>query len=963
MKTLTLTPWLIISLLICLNTWAQSNPQTETDLPPSYRYELKKKVPEILFDFPDDEQKSVDSLRKTWYPIVAGHSITQEIDFMKHAVCEKLPNGDKVYRLKFTCDAILNEIYFNELKIPAGAAMYVVYPEANLMHRFKVEEKGSFKHRPIFGEYTPSIIIEYVQPRKIKSKPKIITWFINLKYADNNLEKDAEEEEMFGCNPNIRCSLNDYSSFPMTDALKDLLATSVVKLHIYRPVGCAAPQSDWDCTGTFINNTDKRLLILTANHNLRGCYEAGSTTNPVKLRITFNYEKIACGDGSGNLLPTVYPLDDGTGIASAMDAFLLARNPDADMALLEIPSLPEELWGVYAASFDGRYYLPGEGLSIHHPLGQHKRFSVQDNDINTSPTDIEAGIIACDHNGLFTMSGIAGSTANNPDGAYFAVDYEVGAPTGASSGSPYFDTYGSIIGQLNGGAADCGVSEDIISLYGRLWYAWDHGYNFNANGTIEVEEAFRSTLQPHLDPYLITDGYMPMRLHNYDLAMFDDLADPLTEPNLTTTDFFNSPDIINCVGQSGVDECVDDSPSFEEEENTIKINVFNMGQYSATVGSRVDAYWTIASTGEMWPNHWIDQDITDNCIRGNYIGSVDVPTDLAPGSYAPLELLWTAPDYADILPCLSDPNEDPFESPLGNDYQICYLARLIDGNDPIIGEKDGPILNNVRNSNNIVTQNSFLLYLDGMETPPLNPEGTIPPVLMLVENNNDFVTNLNIKIDKISSEAVGDLGDYVYLEVILSQDLWDKWASTGFEGEGIAVIGDQKIRVLNLETAKLLNIPFEAKEFFTLGLKATAAYATGGKKPSENVPLEYRFNVTHEASDPTQKINSPSPCNFKLKGIEQLHEISNLSKPTLRCYPNPTQNQLYIEVKIPNSNAISLALFDIQGRKIADIVSNEQQNIGKHQYNYDMSALPKGMYVCRLQTNEHSESQKVIKLE
>ena len=281
MKTKTLVPWLVMSLLLCLclDTWAQSNPQTETDLPPSYRYELKKKVSELFFDFPDAGQHEIDSLRKTRYPIVGVQEVKKEIDFMKHAVCEKLPNGDKVYRLKFTCDAILQTIYFKELQIPTGSAMYVIYPEANLMHRFKVEEKGNFKHRPIFGEYTPSIIIEYVQPRKSKSKPKIILLGVILQYAENNLEKDAEEEQSFGCNPNVHCSLNAYSSFPMSNDLKDLLATSVVKLRIYKSSLCAV-ESSWEATGTFINNTDKRLLILTANHVLRGCYEAGSLSNP-----------------------------------------------------------------------------------------------------------------------------------------------------------------------------------------------------------------------------------------------------------------------------------------------------------------------------------------------------------------------------------------------------------------------------------------------------------------------------------------------------------------------------------------------------------------------------------------------------------------------------------------------------------------------------------------------------------
>ncbi|MBK8471563.1 MAG: hypothetical protein IPL33_04825 [Sphingobacteriales bacterium] len=203
MKTKTLIPWLITSLLLCLclNTWAQSKPtieteigtQTETDLPPSYRYELKKKVSEIVFDYPDESQRNIDSLRKTRQPVVGTQEVAQEIDFMKQSVCEKLPNGDKVYRLKFNCDAILQAIFFKELQIPTGAAMYVIYPQANLARRFDIVEKGNFERKQLSGEYTPSIIIEYVQPRKVKLKPKIITRYIDLLYADKNLEKDAEK--------------------------------------------------------------------------------------------------------------------------------------------------------------------------------------------------------------------------------------------------------------------------------------------------------------------------------------------------------------------------------------------------------------------------------------------------------------------------------------------------------------------------------------------------------------------------------------------------------------------------------------------------------------------------------------------------------------------------------------------------------------------------------------------------
>ena len=456
-------------LLATLPTWAQQEPNRKDDsnLPPSMRYELKKEVPEIFFDFPDKAQKTADSLRKTWHPVTLVHEIKQEINFMKKAVCEKLPNGDKVYRLKFNCDAVFDEIYFKELEIPNGAAIYAVYPRWNSGEPLDTKPNAVGQKR--VGGNGSSIIIEYMQPKKVKQKPKIVVRNLSLIYSENALDKDISDDQDVVCNPLIRCSLADYNSngFPISDALKDLLAMSVVKIRIYEPIGgCpTAPDASWECTGTFINSTDKRLFILTAEHNLMDCYEAGSLTNPVKLRIRFNHEDIDCNEGGGNI-GVNHPFDDGTGINSSMDAFLVARNPNSDMALLEITDIPESIAALYMASFDNLYELPAEGFAIHHPEGAVKRIGIQADYLNP---EIDDGIIACNPTSQATIAGINSVGAANPDGVFFAANFDVGTPAGGSSGSPYFNIYGSILGQLNGGPAFCGgVGETYVSYYGRL---------------------------------------------------------------------------------------------------------------------------------------------------------------------------------------------------------------------------------------------------------------------------------------------------------------------------------------------------------------------------------------------------------------------------------------------------------------------------------------------------------------
>ena len=54
-----------------------------------------------------------------------------------------------------------------------------------------------------------------------------------------------------------------------------------------------------------------------------------------------------------------------------------------------------------------------------------------------------------------------------------------------------------------------------------------------------------------------------------------------------------------------------------------------------------------------------------------------------------------------------------------------------------------------------------------------------------------------------------------------------------------------------------------------------------------------------------------------------------------------------IEYDLPADGNVSLGVFDVLGRKLVMLV-NASQNAGTHRLNWDSSALPSGMYFCRL---------------
>lgn len=165
----------------------------------------------------------------------------------------------------------------------------------------------------------------------------------------------------------------------------------------------------------------------------------------------------------------------------------------------------------------------------------------------------------------------------------------------------------------------------------------------------------------------------------------------------------------------------------------------------------------------------------------------------------------------------------PYDPNTPSRFELCFLARLESAADPIQDELTGDesaTQTNIIYSNNIATRNTFILPI------PLVMQGSSIPTptpikYIFVKNADDFVKNLNITFEKISGEM--DCTGEVYIDFLLSQELWDKWGSTGFKSEGITILAPNLVRITDCAAAKLLDIPFNPKERQPLGLKAELA--------------------------------------------------------------------------------------------------------------------------------------------
>ena len=431
-------------------------------------------------------------------------------------------------------------------------------------------------------------------------------------------------------------------------------------------------------------------------------------------------------------------------------------------------------------------------------------------------------------------------------------------------------------------------------------------------------------------------------------------------------DIWASPDLWNC--PSG-----NDCPAWEWSNptaaayNKIGFSVYNSHPSLASEPATLHLYYSLANTGEVWESDWVNNNYEAEgytCTVGNQIGTVVIPAIPANGIHEGWHE-WTPPnfinnmlnDYVSADACGLITEIDPIDETAK--YEVCLLARLESVNDPINGEQGNgtPIRDNVLNSNNIVTRNTFLIDPNIGGSPGESIIGH--PSIILVMNNNDDVQHLDVLFDKISGGSTEALDNLVEISWVLSPDLWAKWESTGKQGEGIEEIGEREVKITDMETAKLLNLPFDPREFQPLAIKVTILTSSGKRETLNYLPDEFGFRITHRSSDGSP-INQPSNCYFTLKDLPQLAQTAYLVSEQLVCSPNPFSSSMNVQFYLAKAEAVTLGLYDLQGRLVKTIQPNEVVAAGTHNFAVDSQNLPNGVYICSLITESRQLNEKVV---
>ena len=150
---------------------------------------------------------------------------------------------------------------------------------------------------------------------------------------------------------------------------------------------------------------------------------------------------------------------------------------------------------------------------------------------------------------------------------------------------------------------------------------------------------------------------------------------------------------------------------------------------------------------------------------------------------------------------------------------------------------------------------------------------------------------------------------------------------------------------------------------YKFGAQSPEAGTISASGPLDNSKgVGQNFSFILRAVDTTVVLMETWP--LRQSDITGVKEIDGLipSQYTLeQNYPNPFNPSTTIRYSIPVESKVSLKIFDMLGREVAELV-NQNQASGNYEAKFDASRLASGIYFYRLETSGTSISKKMMLL-
>lgn len=332
---------------------------------------------------------------------------------------DTVPGGLAVWRASFRVRGASSvSLVFSPYQVDKGVRTYVYDKyQKTVLGAFSDANNKPFSKLATASMPGDEIVVEIQVPPYLESAGSIGITGIGVD-LDKGYQTESAYDKWFGesgyCNVDINC---------INDSIVQRVKNAVVRIMF---------NGSERCTGTLVNNTreDGTNYVLTAEH----CINREDMAN--EAVFYFDYESPWCSGPDGSVQKTL------------SGATIKSTGGKLDFTLLELLEPIPFTYKPYYAGWDYTGRQPSSGFTIHHPMGDVKKYSKEEHPLTVDDFMEDY----------------------NPGSHWLVSHWENGTTERGSSGCPFFDSRGRVIGSLSGGMADCeDPVKDYFQMFSRCW--------------------------------------------------------------------------------------------------------------------------------------------------------------------------------------------------------------------------------------------------------------------------------------------------------------------------------------------------------------------------------------------------------------------------------------------------------------------------------------------------------------
>ena len=177
--------------------------------------------------------------------------------------------------------------------------------------------------------------------------------------------------------------------------------------------------------------------------------------------------------------------------------------------------------------------------------------------------------------------------------------------------------------------------------------------------------------------------------------------------------------------------------------------------------------------------------------------------------------------------------------------------------------------------------------------------------------------------------------------------LWEDSSAAYADGNGDGFIDETDVIAIGINWGNTHNYLFSAPEIFPDEIEIAGSYR------------EEFLTIYNSLGGNNEAVNS---IKAYLEALLDLTAAGPQSFNLHQNYPNPFNSETFIDFELPESQAVTLRIYNLLGQIASVPISGVDFTAGMHTVRFDASQLASGIYIYQIQTDKWNYKRKMVLL-